>query len=116
MKNDLIYIKHILDAIYKIEVFLEGVAEDDFIEDNDLVQSAVIRQLEIIGEAAKKISGEFKERYPYIPWREMSDTRNKVIHDYFQVDYSLIWGIYQKELPDLKIKIERILKGTSPEA
>jgi len=110
MKNNLIYIKHIRDAIYKIESFLEGVSKNEFIEEDSLTQSAVIRQLEIIGEASKKVEENFKEKHPEIPWRDMSDTRNKVIHDYFQVDYELIWDIYEKDLPKLKREIEKTIE------
>jgi uncharacterized protein with HEPN domain len=108
-KNDVPYLLHIRDAVNDIKKFIDGM---DFLSfsQNDLVASAVIRKLEIIGEASNKISGETKEEYSEIPWRTMTDMRNVLIHHYFGVDLTAVWDTIQKDLPSLKEKIEKIIK------
>lgn len=91
MKDDLAFIEHILLCIKKI-------------------QDAVIRNLEIIGEATKKISKELKSQYPDIPWKEMSGMRDKLIHDYFGVDVDVVWKTVNDDIPFLKSLIETIDK------
>ena len=110
-KDNLVYIKHIRDSIYKIEDFTSGLSKGDFLsEENQVVQSGVVRELEVVGEATSKISNEYRQSHKDVPWRDMIDTRNKVIHDYLSVDYNLIWDILQKDLPNLKAQIEALLK------
>lgn len=77
---------------------------------NEILKRAVVRSLEIIGEASSKISDEFKRNHPEISWREMKGTRNKLIHEYFGVDYEIVWDIIKNELPDLKDQIESLLE------
>ena len=101
MKEDKIYLQHVLDSIKNIENFIEDMEEKEFIK-NILVQSAVIRQLEIIGEAVKKLSTDLKIRYKNIPWKDIAGLRNKLIHDYFGVDINLVWTICTKDIPELK--------------
>jgi|SRR3972149_2450484 len=109
-KDNLVYIKHIRDSIYKIEDFTSGLSKGDFLsEENQVVQSGVVRELEVIGEATSKISSEYIQSHKDVPWRDMIDTRNKVIHDYLSIDYDLIWDIIQKDLPNLKLQIEKLL-------
>lgn len=108
--NDYPYLKHINDAIDKIKEFTEGVSFDDF-SSNDMLQSAVIRKLEIIGEATKNISNETKNKYNEVPWRLMSDMRNFLIHQYFGVDSETIWGTIYDDLPKLKRQIDMIIKN-----
>ena len=104
MKDNVVYIKHLFDAINKIERYLGNVNYDEFLDD-DKTQDAIIRQLEIIGEAASKCSNEFKNKYPDIPWRQMQDARNRMIHDYMGVMVEIIWGICKEDLIDLKTKL-----------
>ena len=109
-KDNLVYIKHIRDSIYKIENFTSGLSKEDFLsEENQVVQSGVVRELEVIGEATGKISAEYRQSHGDVPWRDMIDTRNKVIHDYLSIDYDLIWDIVQKDLPNLKLQLEKLL-------
>lgn len=109
-KDNLAYIKHMRDAIYRIENYVAGMGAQDFLNDENLVvQAAVVRELEVLGEAANKVEYQFKDDHNAIPWRDLIDTRNKVIHDYLSVDYMLVWDIIEKELPTLKSQIEQIL-------
>ena len=80
----------------------------DNIIDDGLLNRAVIRSLEIIGEARKKLDDEFKNQYPHIEWKKMAGTRDKLIHDYFGVDYDIVWDIIENKLPDLQFFIEEI--------
>jgi len=105
-----LFIKDILDAIEKIEEFVAGMDFEEF-RDDDKTVSAVVRKLEIIGEATKNIPDEVRQRYPKLPWREMAKIRDKLIHGYFVVDHQIVWKVIEEELPLLKPQIEKILKG-----
>jgi len=111
-KNDLVYLRHILDAIEKIEEYLIGISEKDF-GANTLVQDGVIRQLEIIGEATKHISKEVRQLDNTVPWQDISDMRNKLIHDYFGVDVDIVWTTAKEDIPDIKLQIVALLKENS---
>lgn len=110
MKKDVtVYFGHILESIDCINQYIENCSRQDFL-DSRQKKDAVIRRLEIIGEAVKNIPQNIRDHYPNIPWKKISNTRNKLIHEYFGVDYDLTWGIILRELPKLKKQIERILK------
>ncbi len=111
-KDSLVFIKHIMEAIELIESFSKEINRDVFLEDK-MKQSAIIRQLEIIGESSKNIPESYKNRYPSIPWHEMAGMRDKLIHNYFGVDLNLVYDIVKKEIPKLKIKIKRIISENS---
>ena len=101
MAGDKLYIDHILESIAKIESFVAGLNLETF-RKNLLVQSAVMRELEIIGEAAKKLSDEFKKQHSGIVWREVAGMRDKLAHDYFEIDVEVVWKTVIEELPQLK--------------
>jgi len=103
------YLSDIFDAIEKIENFTQDLSFEAFAEDEMRV-FAVIRALEIIGEAAKNVPLEIKENYPSVPWKEMARTRDKLIHSYFGVDLNVVWKTISKNLPPLKDQISEILK------
>jgi len=98
---DIVYIRHILDAILRIEEYLQGIGEDEF-NRNYLVQDGVIRQLEIIGEATKQISQKTREDNDRIPWKDMAGMRDKLIHDYFGVDVEQVWLTSKDDLQILQ--------------
>lgn len=85
---------------------------DDFLQNERLIR-AVCRSLEIIGEASTKIHPDFKAKYPLVPWREMNDIRNKIIHHYFGVDYDIVWDTVKTNIPLLKESIEVIIENES---
>ncbi len=103
------YLEDILDAIFKVSKFIEGMTSDKFAAD-DKTTFAVIRALEIIGEATKHIPEYVKENYPKIPWREMAGIRDKLAHDYFGVNIKVVWKTAIEDLPKLEPKIRQILK------
>jgi len=115
MKRDTrLYLKDILDAIKAIESFVEGMDFETFKQD-DKASSAVIRKFEIIGEATKNIPEDIRRRYPDIPWKEMTGFRDKLIHFYFGIKYEIVWDTIRLRLPELKIKLQRILKDVRGE-
>jgi uncharacterized protein with HEPN domain len=100
MRRDDAYLLDILIAARKALKFVEGIDQNEF-RDNELVQNAVMRPLEIIGEAAAKISMEFRKAHSEIPWREMAGLRNRLVHEYFRIDFDAVWDTIQKDLPKL---------------
>jgi len=112
MKNkpDLTFVGDVLDAIKRIEGYLRGVDKDAF-EENQMMQDAVMHQIEIIGEASNRISDEFQEKHPDLPWMQMRAIRNKIVHDYREVNLSVIWDTAKNDLPPLKKQIKKLLGG-----
>jgi len=109
-KDEHIYIKHISDSINKILEYTRGLSEQEFLS-KTMVQDAVIRQFEIIGEATKQISLEFQSRYQKIPWKKMEGLRDKLIHDYVGVDLHAVWVTVERDIIELDIQIKLILKN-----
>lgn len=108
-RDDTIYLKHILDAILRVEKYLQDVNMDRFFSDL-LLQDGVIRQIEIMGEAAKRVSFEYRTAHPCIPWEDMAGMRDKLIHDYFGVDIEKVWLTTREDLPELKKQIQDLLE------
>jgi len=115
MKRDIgDYLEDILNTIDKAENFIEGMTYEEFIKDDKTV-FAVIRALEIIGEAVKNIPDDVRKSYPEIPWRDIAGMRDKVIHGYFGVRLDIVWNTVKEELPSLKPTFEKILKELEDE-
>jgi uncharacterized protein with HEPN domain len=108
MKSDKIYLLHIRDSISLILSYTENFTSEDFYKDN-LVKDAVIRNLEIIGEASKKVSLELTLANPKIPWTKMAGMRDKLIHNYMGVDIELVWRVVEEILPSIKEEINQII-------
>lgn len=107
--EDVPYLQHIAEAINNIESFSKNLTKEKFLK-NVLRQSAIIRQLEIIGEAAKNVSENTRKKYSQVIWKDIGGTRDKIIHHYFGVNLNIIWDIVKKDIPDLKEKIRRIIE------
>lgn len=109
-KNHLIYLKHILDSIEQIQLYTKGIRSEKEFSENRMVQDAVIRHLEIIGEASKKVNNTIKTENDSIPWKAMAGMRDKLIHDYLGTNMNFIWNTVKKDLPNLKKNLKTILK------
>ncbi len=103
------YILDILSSIQEIEEFVEGMDFKEFVRDKKTV-NAVIRSLEVMGEAVKKIPSEIRDKYHEIPWKYIAGMRDKLIHEYHGVDLEIVWEVIEKEIPPLKPKFEKILE------
>lgn len=110
--NDADRLNHILDAIAKIERYLQGFDLQKF-ESDDLTIDAVVRNIEIIGEATNCLDRGLKAKYPNVEWSFATAIRNRLIHGYFDVDAEIVWETTQTDLPKLKTKIEKILENLS---
>lgn len=104
------YLEDIQTAMSRIAEYIEELTFADFKKDYKTVD-AVIRNFEVIGEASKNLPTEFKEKYKEIPWTEMYLLRNKVSHEYFGIDYEIIWDVALNYLPENKSQIDEILKS-----
>lgn len=108
-KDSQVFIAHILDAIVAVEKYTEGFDREKFLDkENRLVQDGVIRELEVIGEATRHLSEEIKKKNPNLPWREIGDMRNKLIHEYFGINLGVVWQTVVKDLPILKEAMEKL--------
>jgi len=113
-RSVLLFVQDMLEAIGKVERYTAGLTYEQF-EANDMVMDAVVRNLEIIGEAARHIPEDLRSRYTGVDWRRVVGFRNIVIHEYFDVDIEIIWTIVKEQLPILKQVLQSMLadlKGT----
>lgn len=109
MKDPDIYLEHILEAIQKIERYM-GVATEEIFYGDTLLQDAVIRQLEVIGEASKQIPQSLRKEMSDVEWTSIVGLRNKLIHEYFGVDVQAVWLVVKEDLHFLKSEIKKALK------
>lgn len=101
MQRDKFYLNHIIESIEKIESYILGASEERFLQ-NPMMQDAVIRQLEIIGEATKNLDKSTREKQTEIPWADMAKTREFLSHHYFSIDLDVVWQTIKEDLPPLK--------------
>jgi len=97
------------EAIHRIEAYTAAMRYEEFLEDMK-TQDAVIRNLEIIGEATKNLSTELRQQHPGVPWKAMAGVRDRLIHDYFGINFDIVWQIVAGELPALAVQINKILE------
>lgn len=110
IKDPKIFLHHILESIEEIEKNTRNLNEIEFFR-NTTIQDAIIRRLEIIGEATKSLPKSFKDKHPKIEWRKVAGLRDIIVHEYFGLSLKLIWKIVQNNIPELKIKIEHLTKN-----
>jgi len=103
------YLRHMLDEIEYIEHAKQETDKHSFFSDETLKRSFV-RSIEVIGEAAKKLPEDFRQRHNELPWQKIAGMRDKLIHDYFGIDYGLVWDVVEHNLPELKRQLVKIVK------
>jgi len=108
-KDPLIFIKHIRDSLSEVDSFTKNVSKEKFMREK-LIQNAVIRSIEVIGETVKNLPKSFTNKYKEIPWNKIAGMRDKIIHHYFGVDLETIWKVVKENVPELKKQIEKILE------
>ena len=110
MSNEFLdYVEDIADAMEKAEILLKGVTYDQF-EADFRINFAVVRALEIVGEATKRLPMTLRDQYPNIPWKQMAGMRDRIIHGYDNVDLEIVWDVVKQDIPRIKPQIEQILK------
>lgn len=107
-KDNLVYTDDILSAIKKIDKFCKGIQKADFVK-NELLMDAVVRNLEIIGEASSKLTVAFREKHKEIEWRKIIGMRNRIIHAYDTVNFEIVWDVIREDLPELRKKLKQIV-------
>lgn len=112
IKDPIIFIRHIMDSIKNINEFSRKLSKDKFMKER-MRQNAIIRELEIIGEAVKNTPLNFRKKYPSIEWVKIAGLRDKIIHQYFGVDLEIIWRVVKEDIPELEGEIIKILKKES---
>ena len=109
-KDPIEFLKHIPDECNYLISVGNKLTKDDFLE-NETLKRAVVRSLEIIGEATKKIPADFKVRWNFIQWKYMAGIRDRLIHDYMGVNYSIVWDIFKNKIPELQLQIQEVLES-----
>lgn len=110
MRRDIrLLMQEIIAAMDAIERFVQGIASAGDLQADDKTASAVIRKLEVIGEAARSLPADFRDRHREIPWKKMIGMRDRLIHGYFAVDYSLVWETVKQDIPEIKSLLKKML-------
>lgn len=107
-KEPIEFLKHIADECTYLLSVSKNLSKDEFLNDETL-KRAVVRSLEIIGEATKKIPADFKVRWSSIQWKNMAGMRDRLIHDYIGVNYSIVWDVFRNKIPELHVQIQNVL-------
>jgi len=103
------YVRDIIDSIRDIESFIKGMEFEEFKKDRKTI-NAVVRSIEVIGEASKKIPAVITADYPKVPWKKMGGMRDRLIHEYFGIDLEILWTVASRDIKGLKPEIRRILR------
>lgn len=113
MRDYKLYLDDMLEAVKRIEQYARGVTFEKLKKDT-LVLDGIVRNLEIIGEAAKNIPSQFREKYPEVEWKKIGGLRDILAHEYFGIDLEVVWDIVKNKLPGLQEQVSSILKGKNP--
>ncbi len=108
MKDNKVFLRHILDEVDYLIKESKGLTLEELMK-NETLKRAFLRSLEVVGEASKNISTDFREKYPQIKWRELAGLRDKLIHHYFSVNWNRVWDVIKNWIPEIKEEIKRIL-------
>jgi uncharacterized protein with HEPN domain len=108
-KDNLVYIDDILEAIRKIKSYVKGVDKEEFLK-NEMLMDAVLRNLEIIGEASSRLTASFRNEHSDIEWRKIIGMRNRVIHAYDIVDHEIVWYVVRHDLPEVQKRLKKLIK------
>ncbi|HYQ92210.1 MAG TPA: DUF86 domain-containing protein [Candidatus Competibacteraceae bacterium] len=107
-RDSALLLEDMLRAIRKIERYITGLEREGFLQDEKTMDS-VVRNLEILGEAARRLPEDFTARYPNVPWRQIAGLRNRIVHDYFDLDLEIIWQVIHHDLPLLQAQLENLI-------
>lgn len=108
MKGDRVYLLHIKDAINRVDQYTMG-GKTSFLS-TPMIQDAVVRNLEIMGEAVKQLSDDLKRKCPAVPWKRIAGMRDKMIHEYFGVDLQLVWEVVERDVRELRLAVDSMLE------
>lgn len=114
-KDDLLYFLHIRDSIKKILSYTSGVDEESFLS-NTMLQDALVRHIEIIGEASNKVSDNTRNKYSNVPWKQINGMRNRIVHEYFGVRLDIVWDTIQNDIITLKDDVDKIIEDLTPQS
>ena len=106
-REPILLLEDIIESIQKIKTYTSGLSLDDFLKDDKTID-AVIRNFEIIGEASNRIPDEIRDKFQLVNWHRIRGFRNRIVHDYMGIDYEIVWEIIEKDLEELKNKIQEI--------
>jgi len=112
-RDDLVYIGHMLDTAKKATSFIKDLTRKDF-DNSELLRLSLAHLLQIIGEAARRVSPDFRAVYPGIPWKAVVGMRSKVVHDYLDIDEDVVWDTVKNDLPFLILELEKIMNLGRP--
>jgi len=109
-KEDAVHLRYMMDAIEQLERYTRGMSESEFFS-RPMVQDAVARQIEIVGEAARNVSIEFQDLHPKLPWLKTIDIHSKIVREDFKLNIAMVWDIIQDDLPLIKQTIRKLLQS-----